>query len=315
MPEEPTDDTAAADGDQGARMVAAMAGVYGDHPDHRAAHATGVGAAGTFTATPEAAALSRAAHLQGSPVDAVVRLSNGTGTPGVADGVRDGRGLAVKLRLPDGTSTDLVGLSLPAFFVRTPADFLALMAARTPDPATGAPDDAAIGAFVAEHPESLTALGAAMAALPPASYATVRYFGVHTFVAVDAEGRRTPFRYRWEPDAGEATLTDDEAQARPPRYLADELAERLAAGPASFTLWFHLAGDDDPLHDPTAVWPDDRPAVAVGHLELTRTASAAEVDPLIFDPTRVVDGIACSDDPILAARSAAYGASYARRSG
>ena len=307
------DDPIARADDLGDRLVAAMAGVYGDHPHHRTAHATGVGAAGTFTATPEAAALSRAAHLQGSPVDAVVRFSNGTGTPGVADGARDGRGLAVKLRLPDGSSTDLVGLSLPAFFVRTPDDFLALMAARTPDPATGVPDDAAVGAFVAEHPESLTALGAAMAALPPVSYATVRYHGVHTFVAVDPEDRRAPFRYRWEPDAGEAAITDEEAQARPPRYLADELAERLAAGPASFTLWFHLAGPDDPLDDPTAVWPEDRPAVAVGHLELTRTVPPDGVEPLVFDPTRVVDGIACSDDPMLAARSVAYRASYARR--
>ena len=48
----------------------------------------------------------------------------------------------------------------------------------------------------------------------------------------------------------------------------------------------------------------------VGRLELTE---AADAEPLIFDPTRVTDGIECSDDPILHARSAAYGASYAQR--
>ena len=66
----------------------------------------------------------------------------------------------------------------------------------------------------------------------------------------------------------------------------------------------------DPVGDPTAPWPDDRPSVVAGTLELTALADA---EPLIFDPTRVTDGIECSDDPILAARSAAYGASFARR--
>ena len=43
----------------------------------------------------------------------------------------------MKFRLADGSSTDLVALSLPVFFVRTVPDFLGLMAARVPDPATG----------------------------------------------------------------------------------------------------------------------------------------------------------------------------------
>ena len=50
--------------------------------------------------------------------------------------------------------------------------------------------------------------------------------------------------------------------------------------------------------------------MVAGTLELTELA---DVEALIFDPTRVTDGIECSDDPILAARSAAYGVSFARR--
>ena len=63
---------------------------------------------------------------------------------------------------------------------------------------------------------------------------------------------------------------------------------------------------------PTAAWPDERETVVAGRLVLD-TCTGNGCDALIFDPTRVTDGIECSDDPILHARSEAYGVSYARR--
>ena len=98
--------------------------------------------------------------------------------------------------------------------------------------------------------------------------------------------------------------------ARPPGYLANALDADLAAGPVRFDLHVVVGQPGDPVGDPTAPWPDDRAVVAAGTLELTERF---DPEPLIFDPTRVTDGIECSDDPILAARGAAYGASYARR--
>ena len=47
----------------------------------RAAHAFGRIYAGTFTATPEAKTLSRAAHFQGTPVPVTARLSGSSGDP------------------------------------------------------------------------------------------------------------------------------------------------------------------------------------------------------------------------------------------
>ena len=46
-----------------------------------------------------------------------------------------GAGMAVKLYLDDGARTDMVALSLPVFFARTPEDFLEFTRARKPDPA------------------------------------------------------------------------------------------------------------------------------------------------------------------------------------
>ena len=53
----------------------------GPHPDHRTLHARGTFYAGTFTATPEAAALCRAAVFSGESVPVLVRWSNGAGSP------------------------------------------------------------------------------------------------------------------------------------------------------------------------------------------------------------------------------------------
>jgi catalase len=301
-------------GDLSERLVDALNAVSGSHPGYRAAHARGIVATGRFRADPEAARLSRAAHLQGQEVPVVVRLSNGSGDPAVPDHARDGRGMAIKFRLPDGTGTDMVSLTMPMFFVRTPEDFLGFLAARRPDPETGAPDMAAIGAWLQEHPETLPAVQFALATELPASYATATYYGVHTFVLEDADGVRRPFRYRWAPTAGVETISDDDAKSRGDHYLSLELAARLAREPVSFTLWWTFPNDDDPLDDPTQVWPDDRPQVAVGRLEITDIAAdQAEGDRMIWDPNRVVDGLSCSADPILAARGGAYGVSYSRR--
>ena len=128
------------------RLVDGLNATYGVHPGHRAAHAKGVLCAARFTATRDAASLSRAPHLAGATLRAHVRFSNGSGDPTAPDAARDGRGMAVKVYLPDGTTTDVVALSLPAFFARTPEDLMAFNAARRPDPSTGQPDLAKVGA-------------------------------------------------------------------------------------------------------------------------------------------------------------------------
>ena len=296
-------------------LVDALATLYGSHAGHRAAHAKGALCAATFTATPGAASLSRAPHLQGEAHRAHVRFSNGSGNPTAADGERDGRGIALKVYLPGGATTDIVGLSLPTFFVRTPEDLLAFNAARRLDPATGQPDMEKVGAFLAEHPETVPGVTAAITAPTPASYATVTYHGIHAFRFVAADGSSRHARYHFEPDAGEESITDDEAAGRDRDYLQTELADRFARGSARFHLELELAEDDDPVDDPTAVWPEGRTRVRIAQLDVTGLAFDREQDGdvLVFDPTRVTDGIELTADAILHARSDAYRVSVSRR--
>ena len=165
------------------RSVDAINAISGKHPGFRAAHAKGTLCAGTFTPSPGAADLSRAAHLQGDPVRVTVRFSNGSGDPSAPDGdPRDGRVMAIKFYLPDGTTTDIVSITIPVFFVRDPEEFLAFTHARRPDPETGEPDMGKLGAFIAEHPATGAAVQLILPTLaPPRSYATCAFNSLHAF--------------------------------------------------------------------------------------------------------------------------------------
>lgn len=300
------------------QAVDAINAASGRHPGYRAAHAKGTLLSGSFTAAPEAAGLTRAAHMQGGTVRTTVRFSNGGGDPGVPDyAAREGRGMSVKFYLPDGERTDIVALSLPCFFVRTPEDFVEFTRTREPDPGTGEPDMAKVGAFLEAHQEALPAIQFVLGARPPASYATVAYNGIHSFRWENADGEARWVRYRWEPEAGEQSLEPEAAKESGRDYLQQEIAERVTGGGAAFRLFVALAEDGDDVDDPTVAWPDEREKVEVGRLELSSLEEGREQDGdvLVMDPTRVVDGIELSDDPILRFRPRAYAVSVERRSG
>jgi catalase len=225
--------------------------------------------------------------------------------------------MAVKFYLPDGSTTDIVAVTLPVFLARTPADFLELSLARAPDPETGQPDPQRIGSFLASHPEAVPAIQHALSAEPHASYLRCAYNALHAFRFADGAGTERFVRYRWEPEAGEATISREEAKERGPSYLQEDLARRLSERPAAFALSVQIAAEGDPIEDPTAAWPEEREHVTLGRLEVTGLAFDRERDGdvLVFDPTRVTDGIECSDDPVLNFRSHAYAESVYRRSG
>jgi catalase len=89
----------------------------------------------------------------------------------------------------------------------------------------------------------------------------------------------------------------------------------VASGPVRFWLELQIAAAGDPVDDPSAVWPSDRQRVRAGTLEITDLETERETggDVLVFDPTRVVDGIELSDDPVLRFRRDAYSDSVAER--
>jgi catalase len=289
----------------------------GPHAGFRAVHAKGTVCKGTFTATPEAKKLSRAAHLQGNAIETTVRFSNASGDPHTSDANPiAGRGMAVKFHLPDGEATDLVSVPLVVFLARTPEDFLELTRARIPDPETGQPDPDKLGAYMAEHPEFGLALQKGLPKLAPTtSFAASDYRALHAFCLVDADGGPHWGRYTWEPEEGPEYLTDEQRDEAERNYLQDEIRQRLSEGIARFTLEFTLANEGDPLDDPTAEWEGEHEVVELGELEVLQVVEDAESpgNPIVFDPMRLTDGIEPSADPILAARPKAYSVSIDRR--
>jgi catalase len=299
------------------QIVDAIHDINGRHEGTRAVHAKGVVCEGTFTPTSQAAALTRAAHMQGGAVRATIRFSNGGGDPAAPDSAKDGRGLAVKLYLDDGTRTDLVTITLPRFFVRNADDFLEFTRARKPDPETGQPDLAKLGAFLEAHPEALPAIQHALSQPAPASYGQLEYHGIHAFKWIAPDGTERWVRFSFRPLAGVAGLSDEEAAELPNDYLQEEIRARLEREPVEFELEVAIGQEGDDPDDPTEPWPDDRERVVVGTLRVEGLDQTRERDGdvLVFDPTRVTDGIELSGDPILHVRPDAYAVSVERRSG
>jgi catalase len=282
---------------------------FGRRPGLRALHAKGRFYAASFTATPEAAKLCRAAHLQGTPVPTVARLSNGAGGSGQPDRVSDVRGIAVSFRPATGVATDILAQTAPRFPVRTVDDFVTLTRAaallqRRPW---------LLLRFLATRPHAARALAVnarAGALKPPRSFASATYYAVHAYRWLDAAGNGRWVRYTWLPDAAAVPAPD----RKDPDYLHHEMERRLAEGPVRMTLQVQIAtGGDDP-HDPTSVWRNSE-RIDAGVLEITAPDPERETggEIVVFDPVRVIDGIELSDDPILRFRPLAYSVSAKRR--
>lgn len=285
----------------------------GAQPGNRALHAKGKLYRGTFTATPEAAALSRAAHLSGATVPALVRFSSGSGNPQQPDNVPGVRGLAVKLTLPDGSTTDVSTQTAKLFPASTPDGFISLLRASRPGPTA----PLRLLGYIATHPRFVKSLPVVKESNKvPASYSTITYHGLHAFRWVAADGSARFVRYHLRPAAGEDILAPDVAKARDADFLIRELDKRLASQPVRFDYQVQIAAHGDSTVDPSAPWDSDQ-TVTVGTLEITGVDTEREHDGdiVVFDPMRVTDGIEPSDDPVLRFRTLAYSASVKLRSG
>ncbi|HWF67990.1 MAG TPA: catalase family peroxidase [Mycobacterium sp.] len=295
------------------QAIDAIRGTGGAQPGERALHAKGKLYRGTFTATAEAAQLSRAAHLNGSAVPALIRFSSGSGNPAQGDNAPGIRGMAVKFTLPDGSTTDVSTQTARLFASSTPDGFVALLRAMRP----GVAAPLRLAGYVATHPGFIGALPILRAAQRvPASYATVHYYGLHAFRWVAADGSARFVRYHLVPAAGEEFLPPRVAAEKGANFLIEGLDERLASEPVRFSYQVQIAADGDSTVDPSKPWRSTQ-TVTVGTLEITGVDTEREHggDIVVFDPMRVTDGIEPSNDPVLRFRTLAYSASVKLRTG
>jgi catalase len=100
-------------------------------------------------------------------------------------------------------------------------------------------------------------------------------------------------------------------------FLEKDLVQRLASGPLRWQLNMTLANPGDPLDDASKTWAGEHKVINAGTLVLQSSQPQADGDcrDINFDPLILPSGIEASNDPLLAARSAAYASSYLRRAG
>ena len=295
-------------------LLAQFDGIFGLHPGYRPAHAKGTMLTGTFTPAPDAAKLSKAPHFASAATPVTVRFSDSTGIPVIpdADPNASPRGMAIRFHLGERVHTDIVSHSTDGFPTHTGAEFLGFLKAVASTP-PGAPSPSPVELFLGANP---TALAFVQAPKPPAvSFATEKYFAVTAYEFINASGDSQFVRYQIAPENGAQYLDEEQAKAKGPDYLFEEIKQRVGAGPLKFKVTAQLAGVGDVVNDATIHWPADRKVVDLGMLTLTTPVAdnATEQKQIIFDPIPRVEGIEPSNDPLLELRAAIYLISGRRR--
>lgn len=288
---------------------------FGKFEGYRRSGAKGICAAGEFVGSAEGRALSTASAFSGQPVPVVVRFSVGGANPKAADNTKTQRNMALQFNLPGGEQWLMGNISAPVFGAATPQQFLGRLASLQPDPATKAADPAKVKAFADANPEVLLQ-GKHFASQPvPASFAGVNYWGVHAFGFVNARGEKQFGKWVFEPVGGVQGLSDDEAKAKGPSFLFDDLRQRAKEGKVAFQFNLELAEPGDKLDNATVPLPAGRKKLTLGTLKVTSVSDDAAGPCLTtnFNPMVLPKGVEPSADPMLAARAAPYAVSQGRR--
>jgi catalase len=284
------------------RIINTFEAVTGQpHPGYRRNHAKGLCVEGYFDSNGNGAALSRAAVFATGRTPVTGRFAVPGGNPSAPDTSSPVRSLALQFQLAN------------VFVVHTPEQFYQQLLAAKPDPATGKPDPAKLKAFYAANPETVPFQNWVKAHPPSSSLANAAYYGINAFLFTDASNTTRAVRWAVVPETPYAPITD--AQKAEKNFLQADLDERLENGPLRWRLILTVAQPGDPTDDATLQWPDSREQVDAGTLVLAHASSQEDgaCRDINFDPTILPAGIAPSDDPLLAARSAAYALSYKRR--
>jgi catalase len=284
----------------------------GVHPGYRRNHSKGVCVIGYFDSTQQAREYSTAGVFSAARTPVVGRFALPTGNPYSPDSAVPIRSLALRFTQLDGQQWRTGMNSMPVFPVGTPQAFYAMLQAGTPDPDTGKPNPANMAKFFASHPETAPFLAWVKTARPSASYATETYNGINAFYLVDSAGHHQAVRWSLVPQA------PDEADGMAPSgndFLEQDLNQRLGLGALHWKLMITLANPGDPIDDASKAWPAERRTLDAGTLVLqdTQPQLSGECRDINYDPLILPSGIEASNDPLLAARSAAYASSYLRR--
>ncbi|RGP69315.1 catalase b precursor [Fusarium sporotrichioides] len=300
------------------------------HFDHervpeRAVHARGAGAFGTFTSYSNFDNITAASFLgaKDKKTPVFVRFSTVAGSRGSADTVRDVHGFATRF-YTDGGLFDLVGNTIPVFFIQDAIQFPDLIHAVKPSPDKEIPQAAtahdSAWDFFSQQTTTMHTLFWAMAGYGiPRSYRHSDGFGVHTFRLVTDEGDTKFVKWHWKSKQGKASLVWDEAQhlaGKNADYHRADLWDAIESGNGpEWELNAQIFDEDQALEfgfdvlDATKIIPEELvPLQPLGVMKLDANPVNyfAETEQVMFQPGHIVRGIDFTNDPLLQGRIFSY---------
>jgi catalase len=300
-----------------AAMIDTFEHVNGIHPGFRRNHAKGVCVTGYFESNGRGVALSKALVFQTGRIPVVGRFGFSGGLPYVTDDPHTVRSLALLFKLPNGEEWRTAMVNIPVFVVNSAQGFHDLLLASAPDPASGKPDPAKMGAFIGAHPEFAKAIQLVKSQTVSSGFADATYNALNTFRFINEQGADVPVRWGITPSQPFKPLADTKPPSGATNYMFDTLIADIHTHPLQWHLMITVGKPGDPTSDPSLPWPPDREQVDAGTVTIEQIESedTSPTRDINFDPLVLPNGITTSDDTILSARSAAYSQSFTRREG
>jgi catalase len=294
------------------RMVAALSDRGGNPLGHRRNHSKGMCFTGVFEANGAASQYSVAPMLVAGTYLVVGRFAIAVGNPDASDIMGRVKSMAVRIVSPNGQEWRSGMNNSSVFVVSNPHDFYELTLTQDIDPAFGKPDPGAMKRFSATHPDSARFIEWSQAAPWTSSWADQAYNSLNAFRFIDAGGVSHLVRWSMEPTISQTPVPHAALASMGPDFLEHDLVRRLSDGSLTWHLMVTFAEPGDLSNDATKAWPSDRKRVDAGTLIVQKAEAEADgpCRDFNYDPTILPSGIAVSDDPLLAARSAAYAKSF-----
>jgi catalase len=296
-------------------MVDALGERGGDPTGHRRNHAKGICFDGYFEANGSGTTLSTAALFPTGRYPVIGRFAIAVGNPLAPDASGRVRSMAIRMLAPNGQEWRSGMNNSPVFAVATAQAFYELTVAAKADPSTGKPDPELVTRTTAAHPET-AAFGAWAKSAPwSGSYADQTYSSLNAFEFVNAAGDKQAVRWAMVPATPISVVSPEDLKALPADFLQQDLKNKLGRQELRWALVVTLAQPGDPTNDATKAWPDDRRHATLGELVVQHASDEPNgaCRDYNYDPLILPRGIEASDDPLLAARSAAYAESFDRR--
>jgi catalase len=310
-------------------LIEQMASFNRERIAERQPHAKGGGAFGHFQVTHDVSKYTMASVFQpGRKTDTLIRFSTVAGERGSPDTWRDPRGFSLRFYTSEG-NYDMVGNNTPVFFVRDPLKFQQFIRSQKRRADNDMRDHDMQWDFWTLSPESAHQVTWLMGDRGiPKTWRNMNGYSSHTYMWVNAAGKRFWMKYHFKTDQGIEYLSQADADRLAGtdgdyhrRDLFDAIKQKKYP---SWTLKVQIMPYEDAKtyrlnpFDLTKVWPHaDYPLQDVGKLVLDRnpTDFHTEIEQAAFEPNNLVRGIGVSPDKMLLGRLFAYADAHRARIG